>query len=169
MAEISDAKALISSGKYREAGRLLDRMLGARETHELWYLRGVVSLKLRNYDDAIEDFERALSLRKSALYLRMKGVARLELFELQDAIADFNEALKIEPDDLLSNFYIAVCYMFLDDPRSAGYLKKAFSLDRKKTKELLKDFYVMFFREDPLISKALKTDLETRIDRIKTN
>lgn len=169
MAEISDARALISSGKYREAGRLIDRLLGAQETHELWYLRGVVSLKMRNYDDAIEDFDRALSMRKNALYLRMKGVAKLELFELQDAISDFSDALKLEPDDLLSNFYAAVCYMFLDDPRSAGYLKKAFSIDRKKTKELLKDFYVMFFREDPLISKALKSDLERRIDRIKTN
>ena len=169
MADVGDVKALIAGEKYREAGKLLDALLRERETHELWYLRGLVSLKLRNYDDAIEDFERANSLKKTALYCRMKGIARMERFELEGAMEDFAESLRLEPNDLLSNFYMAMCYMFMDDPKSAAYLKKAFAIDRERAKSLLKNFYVMFFRKDPLISKALKEDLERRIDRIKTN
>jgi len=169
MADITEAKSLIAGEKYREAGRILDRLIMKKETHELWYLRGLVSLKTKSYDSAIEAFERAITMRKTALYLRMRGVARMELFELEEAIRDFDEALRLESKDLLSNFYTAVCYMFLDNPKSSQYLKAAYSLDSKRTKELLKDFYVMFFRKDPLISDAIKGELARRIDRIKSN
>jgi tetratricopeptide (TPR) repeat protein len=169
MADTARAKELIASGKLRDAGRLIERMLRERENDELWYLRGLVSLRLRNYDDAIEHFERALYLRKSPVYFRMKGVARMELFELELAIGEFVSALSLDPEDHLSNFYTAVCYMFLDDPRSAGYLKKAFAMDREKTRKLLQDFYIMFIRKDPLVGKAIKQEMERRLDRIKTN
>jgi tetratricopeptide (TPR) repeat protein len=169
MPELKDAKNLIASGKYREASKILDRMLIEKESDEIWYLRGLVSLKLKNYDAALESFERALYINKKALYFRMKGVARMERFELEQAIGDFGEALKMDSDDLLSNFYMAVCYMFLDDPKSSAYLKRAFFIDKERTKNMLKDFYIMFFRQDPLIGKAIKEDLARRIDKIKTN
>jgi tetratricopeptide (TPR) repeat protein len=169
MADVSGAKALIAAEKYREAGKALARLLQERETDELWYLRGLVSLKLRNYDDALEAFEHALSIKRTPLYYRMEGIARLERFELERALKDFSEALRLDGADLLSNFYVAVCYMFMDDPKSAVYLKRAFALDKERTKSMLRNFYVMFFRKDPLVSKALKEDLARRIDRIKTN
>ncbi len=169
MADVSGVKALIAAEKYREAGRALDRLLMERDDDELWYLRGLVSLKLKSYDEALECFERALALKKAPLYYRMKGVARLERFELERALDDFGAALRMDSSDLLSNFYVAVCYMFLDDPRSAVFLKRAFALDKERTRSMLKNFYVMFFKKDPLLSKALKEDLERRIDRIKTN
>jgi len=169
MADIVEAKSLIAEERYREAGRILDRLIMKKESHELWYLRGLVSLKTKSYDAAIEAFERAIMIRKTALYIRMRGVARMELFELEDAIRDFDEALRLESKDLLSNFYAAVCYMFLDNPKSSQYLKAAYALDAKRTKELLKDFYVLFFRKDPLVSRAIKDDLARRIDKIATN
>lgn len=169
MPDLKEAKNLIANGKLREASKLLDRMLMETESDEIWYLRGLVSLKLKNYDAALESFERALYIKKKALYFRMKGVARMERFELDHAIRDFGEAIKMDPDDLLSNFYVAVCYMFLDNPKSSAFLKRAYALDRDKTKNLLKDFYIMFFKQDPLLSKAIKDDLARRIDRIKTN
>ncbi len=169
MPETAKAKELIASGKLREAGKLIDSILRERENDELWYLRGLVSLKLRNYDDAVEHFERALFMKKSPIYFRMIGVARMELFELERAIGDFVSALSLDPDDLLANFYTAICYMFLDDPRSAGYLKNAYAKDRERTRELLKDFYIMFFKQDPLLAKAIKQDMERRLDKIQTN
>lgn len=169
MASVKEAKDLITNEKFREAGRLLDRLIRKKESHELWYLRGIVSLKLRSYDAAIEAFERASMMRKSALYLRMKGVAKMELFELDEAIEDFRESLLLDPNNLLSNFYTAICYMFLDDPSSAKYLRKAYSIDKKRTKKLLNSFYIMFFRKDPLVSRAIKEDLKRRIDRIRAN
>lgn len=169
MASVKEAKILISNEKFREAGRLLDRLIRKKESDELWYLRGVVSLKLRSYDAAIEAFERAVFMKRSALYLRMMGVAKMELFELEDAIEDFKESLQLDPNNLLSNFYSAICYMFLDDPKSAKYLRMAYAIDKKRTKKLLNNFYIMFFRKDPLVSKAIKDNLKRRIDRIKTN
>lgn len=169
MAAIKDAKALITKEKYREAGRLLDRLIRKKETSDLWYLRGLVSLKLRSYDAAIEAFERAIMINKRPLYLRMRGVAKMELFELEEALADFEEALRRDPSDLLSNFYAAICHMFLDNPESARYLRRAYALDKKKTKKLLSNFYIMFFRKDPLVDNAIKENLKRRIDKIKTN
>jgi len=168
MPDLKYAKNLIASGKYREASKILDRMLMEKESDDIWYLRGLISLKMKNYDSALESFEHALYIDKKAIYFRMKGVARMERFELEQAIGDFGEALKMDSDDLLSNFYIAVCYMFLDNPKSSAYLKRAFIIDKERTKNILKDFYIMFFRQDPLISKAIKEDLARRIDRIRT-
>jgi len=169
MPGIKDAKDLISKKRFREAGALLDKMLRTKESDTLWYLRGLVSLKMRSYDSAIEAFEKASMLRKRSLYFRMKGISRMELFELEDALEDFEAALALDPNDHLSNFYSAICCMFLDDPDSAKYLRRAYQLNREKTKLLLNNFYIMFFRKDPLVSNAIKEDIKRRIDRIKTN
>jgi tetratricopeptide (TPR) repeat protein len=169
MPGVKEAKQLISKKKFKEAGTLLDKLLRKKENDQLWYLRGLVSLKLRSYESAIEAFEKASMIRKRALYLRMKGISRMELFELEDALDDFEAALALDPNDLLSNFYSAICFMFLDDPQSAKYLRRAYTINRKKTKDLLKNFYIMFFRKDPLVSNAIKEDLARRIGKIKTN
>ena len=169
MQNIKAAKSLISKEKYKEAGSLIDKLIRKKETHELWYLRGLVSLKTKNYDYAIDCFDRALMLKKHFLYFRMKGVARMERFELEEAVGDFDMALAIVPDDHLSNFYAAICYMFLDNMKSAKYLRKAYSLNKKKTKELLNNFYIMFFRKDPLVTKAIKDNMKRNIANIKTN
>ena len=169
MAHINEAKSYISKEKFKEAGILIDKLLRKKETDELWYLRGLVSLKIKNYDNAIECFERALSLKKHFLYFRMKGVARMELFELEEAVADFGEALSIVPNDHLSNFYTAICYMFLDNMKSADFLRKAYEIDKKRTKELLNNFYIMFFMKDPLVTKAVKDNMKRNIENIKAN
>jgi tetratricopeptide (TPR) repeat protein len=169
MPGVKDAKLLISKKRFKEAGALLDKILRTKESDALWYLRGLVSLKLRSYDSAIESFEKAAMMKKRALYLRMKGISRMELFELEDALGDFEAALILDPNDHLSNFYSAICYMFLDNPESAKFLRRAYSINKKRTKELLKDFYIMFFRKDPLVNDAIKEDIKRRIGKIKTN
>jgi tetratricopeptide (TPR) repeat protein len=169
MQDIKGAKSLISKEKYKQAGILIDKLIRKKETHELWYLRGLVSLKMKNYDYAIGCFERALALKKNYLYFRMMGVARMERFELEVAVTDFDKALNLAPNDHLSNFYAAICYMFMDNMKSAKYLRKAYSLNKKKTKELLNNFYIMFFRKDPLVSKAIKDNMKRNIQNIKTN
>lgn len=140
------AKSLIAAGKLKEAGAVLDEMLsGQPENDGLWYLRGIVSLKLRNYNGAQEAFNRAVLLRRRGEYLRMIGVAHMELFELEDAVEAFGAAVEKDESDVLSLFFLSVCHMFFDSPLSVEYIRRAYEVDRKRTRQLLNNFYSSFF------------------------
>lgn len=168
MEEKEEALALLNQQKFREAAGVLDRMLvSGRDSDELWYLRGMVSLKLRNYDNALECFERAIALGKKSRYYQIKGLTHFEVFEISQAIDAFISALSIEPEDVTSNFFLAMCYMFNDDPRSDMCIKKAYGIDPKKTKQLLLNFYTLFFKDDPRVSLAQKENIEDRIRGMK--
>jgi tetratricopeptide (TPR) repeat protein len=164
MQELERARSLLRELKFKEAAAVLDRLILADSGNdELWYLRGVISLKMRSYDAAQDCFERALLLGRQSRYYQIKGMAHFELFEIEKAVEAFNEALDIEPDDPTTNFFLAICYLFLDDPRSDSHIKKARNLDGKKTKQLLLNFYSLFLKEDPRITPAQKKKIEERL------
>ncbi len=157
------AKSQLSSGKIRSAGKTLDGLLSEDpEKDELWYLRGIVALKLKNYDGAMEYFSRAALLRKKAKYVRMIGLAHMEMYELESAIGAFREALEIDSKDALSAFFLSVCYMFFDNPLALEYIRMAYRIDKKKTKRLLNNFYTAFF------GGKKKLDAETREKILET-
>ncbi len=94
MAEIDEAKTLVLQGRYKEAGSVLDRLLiTLRDDDEAWYLRGIVFLKLKNYDGAQECFGHALILGKKSKYYQIKGMAHFELFEMDEAAGGVAAAL----------------------------------------------------------------------------
>jgi len=162
-----EARELLAQRKYREAGRLLERlMIGDSKDDELWYLRGVVSLRLRNYDGAMECFERAITLGKKPKYYQTKGMANFEIFELKEAIGAFTESLALDPHDAASHFFIALCYMLQDDPRSGVHLKQAHDIDKRKTKQLLMNFYTLFLKNDPRLNDVQRADMERRLKGI---
>jgi tetratricopeptide (TPR) repeat protein len=164
MQEINDARSLIFAGKYREAGVLLDSLLKKeKENDELWYLRGIVSLKLKSYEHAHECFEHALWLNKKAEYYKIKGMAHMEMFELWEALSDFEAALKLDKNDATTYFLIAICYLLLGDERSEYYLKSAWKLNRKRTKTLLKNFYESLIQPDPYTNKKMKDEIEKQL------
>ncbi len=168
MAGIEEAKGLIVQQRYREAADALDRMLASESGRdELWYLRGIVSLKMKNYDAALECFERALVLGRRSRYYQIKGMAHFELFEMDRAVEAFGEALAIEPKDATTNFFLAICYMFMDDPRSDAHIRRARELDNRKTRQLLLNFYTLFMKDDPRVSAALRNKIEERIRGMK--
>jgi len=168
MDDAGEAKALLAVGKYREAARVLDGLLRRnQENSELWYLRGLVSLKLKSYDNALECFERALALGKKSRYHQIKGMAHFEIFELDEAEQEFLKALALEPDDATTNFFLAMCYLFQDDPRSERYIAKAYKLNGRKTKQLLMNFYTFFLKRDPRVREAQKKNVEERIRKLK--
>jgi tetratricopeptide (TPR) repeat protein len=161
-------RTLLAQQRYKDAGRVLDAMLMQnRDSDELWYLRGVVSLKLKSYDAAQEHFERALFIKKKAAYFKMKGMAHFEIFELEDAIDAFTDALAIQPKDAETEFFVAVCYMLMDDPRSDRHLKNAQGLDPKRTGQLLSNFYSFFIAGDPRVGDAQKKRIEQKIKSLK--
>ncbi|MFA6530988.1 MAG: tetratricopeptide repeat protein [Candidatus Micrarchaeia archaeon] len=162
------ARNLISQGKLREASTLLDQELSkSKNDDDLWYLRGVVSLKLKNYESAYECFERALSIKPRAQYYKIIGMAHLEMFEVGYAAEAFGNALKLNPKDAEANVYVGICLVLLDDPKAKDYLEKAYLLDKKKTGEMLKSFYANFISKDPSVSERVKKELEKKIGGIK--
>ncbi|MEW6035441.1 MAG: tetratricopeptide repeat protein [Candidatus Micrarchaeota archaeon] len=168
MEGIEEAKGLVVQQRYREAADALDRMLATDSGRDdLWYLRGIVSLKMKNYDAALECFERALLLGRRSRYYQIKGMAHFELFEMDQAVEAFGEALAIEPKDATTNFFLAICYMFMDDPRSDAHIRRARELDGRKTRQLLLNFYTLFMKDDPRINDAQKKRIEERMNGLK--
>lgn len=167
MAEISQAKKLLFSRKYREAAKLLDEMLVAdKDNDEVLFLRAVVSLKLQNHDNAISYLTRALIVKKKGEYYRTLGMAHLEIFELEKAAENFWMALQEDENDIDANFFLAICYMLMDNHKSEEFLKRAYQLDKKRTKILLRNFYTLFLRDDPKISDLQKRNIEEQIKKL---
>ena len=168
MEGVEQAKALLAVKRYREAAVILDRLIvHDREKDELWYLRGIASLKMRNYSIAQECFEHAVSLGRKPRYYQIKGMAHFELFEMDEAIGSFLSALALEPNDATTNFFLSMCYLFIDDPRADEYIAKARKADRKKTSQLLLNFYTFFLKDDPRINDSVKKRMEDRIRELK--
>lgn len=168
MQEIDNARSLISSGKYKEAGKILDNVLAKnKEDDDVWYLRGIVSLKLRSYEYAHECFEHALWIAKRAKYYKIVGMAHIELFEINAAIENFERALRLDKKDPELYFFIAVCFLLTGDPGTEHYLKTAWKLNKRRTKELLKNFYDTLIRPDYATNQRVKEEIEKELERLK--
>jgi len=164
MDEIVKARDFLTKRKYREAGEILDKLLlSNKDNDELWYLRGVLSLKLKNYKRAQECLDRAIFIKKKAEYHKMKGMGYFEIYDLERALESFLESVALEPSDAVSHFFIGISYMMLDDERAADYIRKARQADAKKTKQLLSNFYTLFIERDPRVSDAQKKRIAERI------
>ncbi|MFH2106012.1 MAG: hypothetical protein ABII22_02030 [Candidatus Micrarchaeota archaeon] len=163
MSELENAKKLLSQGKHREAAKIIDSLLKSQyKNDELWYLRGIISLKLDNYPYAHECFEHAVSIKKKPEYFKADGMAYMETFEVNEAVQKFEEAEKIKKD-AETYFFLAIGYMFLNDAKSKELLKLAYDADKKKTISLLKEFFRTFFKNNPKINEKAKEKLETKI------
>ncbi len=163
---LTEAKALLAQHKYKEAADMLDDMLrGKRDEPEVWYLRGVAALKLKNYDGAQGHFEQALMLSQKGKYYQMKGMAHFEIFDVQSAAEDFLNAHSLEPDDVTNTFFLAMCYMLMDDPRAEQFLARSYEINKNRTKQLLRNFFAMFIKDDPRVSEAMKQKIEEKIER----
>jgi tetratricopeptide (TPR) repeat protein len=159
-----EAKALLAKQGYREAAQMLDRIiLRSGGSDELWYLRGMASLKMRNYDSALDCFERALVARPRSKYYLIKGMALFEIFDMREAEEAFKRSLAMEPDDPVAHLFLSLCYLFQDDPRSSKHLQIAYEKDSKRTRHLLMNFYSLFLQNDPRISPAMHARLEARL------
>ncbi len=165
--DLQKAKELINSEKYREAAVMLEKLLGAdRDNDEFWYIRGLLSLKLKNYGLAHECFERAIIISRKYEYFKINGMAYMEMYRFEEAIQQFERAIRLNKRDHTAYFYIALCYMFLNNPAGRSYLETAYRIDRKKTKTLIKNFYSIFFKEDLSLNERTKKSIESEINSI---
>lgn len=161
-----DFKTLINQKKYAEAGKMLDNALMKKESDELYYLRAIVSYKLKNYENAQLMLEHALSMKKEPEYLKFKAIIIMERLEFAEAFEILKELAAITKDAEMY-FLSATCLMFLDDPKSKEYLQLAHAADPIKTKVLIKEFYNTFFKNNLFLSENEKKLLEERILAVK--
>lgn len=164
---IGDARKFILDGNLRDAAKLLDRIIGKnKEDDYAWYLRGLVSLKLNNHDYAHECFEHAMANKKKAEYFKGDGIAHMEMLELKPAINSFERAAQVDVRDAENYFYIAACYILLDNPTSKEYMQKAYLRDKKKTKEMLIEFYKHVYRNGQNVGKKTHEKIVEKIESI---
>lgn len=161
-----DLETLIGKGNYSEAARLIDAELSKKESDRLYYLRSIVSYKLKNYEYAHEMLEHALYMKREPDYLKLKALIHMETLEFGDAFEALKEVLE-QKKDAEAYFLSAICLMFLDNPRSKDYLQLAYLSDKSKTKALIREFYSNFFKPSRFVSEKDKSALEAKIAAIK--
>ncbi len=165
MNEIDTAKKLISAGKYREAGRILNSLLKKnRENDQLWYFLALLSLKMKNYDLTDEYLDQAISIRTKPEYFWLKGVAYLEVLETEAAIESFRRLLEMDEKNVDANVFLSMCYLLVDDPQSEKYLKRAFKLNKKRTKQLLRNFFHAFVKGNRSTTESLAAKITEEIE-----
>ena len=153
---MENVEELLRQKKYRQASDLLDKIIAKGGDDRTFYLKGITALKLRNYDLAQEFFMKAIARNNRAEYHQVKGLSHFEVFQLEEAVEEFKKAIALDKNDVASYFFLAMSDLFLDNPEGEKYLKKARELDGKKTRQLLKNFYSTFIKEDPKTPEALK-------------
>lgn len=166
MDDIKQAENLLIEKKYNEASQMLQKILSNGGNERAYFLKGIISLKLKNYKIAQEYFLRAIEIKPKPEYHHMKAISHFEIFEMEEAEREFLQVLEKNNKDAEAHFFLALSYMFMDDPRGEEYLKNALQIDSKKTKSLLKNFHLAFISKDQNASDALKRKILERIKNL---
>lgn len=153
---------LISKGQYSQAAKALDNAMAEKEEPHLYYLRAVVSYRLKNYEYAHEMVEHALFMKKEPDYMKLKALMLMETLDFEDALNILEKVVSIR-NDAEAYFLGAVCMMFMDNPKSRDYLQLAYLADKKRTKEMIKEFYNKFFKNNKFLSENEKKGLAKKV------
>jgi tetratricopeptide (TPR) repeat protein len=135
-----------------------ERLRKDRDDPEGWFLMGMVAQYKKNADYALECFERALYLEKAEKYHKAKGISHMGLFEFEEAAEELKKALEMNKD-AESHFMLSIALMFLKDEEANEQMVEAYRINASKTKEMLKDFFDAFFKNDESIPKAEKEEM----------
>jgi len=166
MTEVAAVLDLVERKKYEEAAVLLDEVLAKEKSPELYYLRGIISMRLKNYEYAIECLERALADGGDKReILRAMASAYIEQGKFLQAKEHLEQ---MDKKDVDAYFLLAISSIFLNDPISAKeYMNLAYLKDRERTKELLEHFYSVFIRPNPELTEKEKEFLWEKIKSIR--
>jgi tetratricopeptide (TPR) repeat protein len=160
---MEESLALLRAGKANELRRRAKEALKKNKMDpEAWFMLGMAAQHEGQRSYAVECFERALYSKPDPKYYRAKASVHIEAFEFGQAVEELQEALDIK-EDVDSLFLLSICMLFLDSPDAAKYMHRAHQLDEKRTKELLRDFFLRFFKNDQGISDKEKKNLWAKI------
>ncbi|MEM4367096.1 MAG: hypothetical protein QW035_03120 [Candidatus Anstonellales archaeon] len=165
MDPLEKARQLIDEGKLRDALDMLAEEVKRNEHPEMWYLMGLSAMLLEENGRAMEYFQRANALKRSVKYTNGMAYLALKLGKIKTAYKHALEGNAIE-ENVDSCFVAFVCLLFMNDPRSKDYIKKAYALDKQKTIKLVSQFYEKVIKRSPEVSDADKREIEAKIRKI---
>lgn len=94
------ANAYIKSGEFEKAINdmdTLESLLGEKKIECIYINRGIALFYMKNYEEAMKQFDYAIKLNNSIIAYRFKAMIFLELNELEDATKQINLAISKEP------------------------------------------------------------------------
>lgn len=94
------ANAYIKSGEFEKAIEdmdTLESLLGEKKIECIYINRGIALFYMKNYEEAMKQFDSAIELNNSIIAYRFKAMIFLELNELEDATKQINLAISKEP------------------------------------------------------------------------
>ena len=131
------AKKLHLSGKIEESQEIYLRLaMTNKGNHELFFLLGTTFLQLRDYDKAINNFDKSIGINSSfPNTYNNKGIALAEKQNYSEAILNYDKAIKLKKD-------------YAD-----AYLNKGISLNKlKRFNEAIK-YFKLLIKVNPSDSK----------------
>ena len=116
------AKRLFVEGKFRESAGAFTKAAAAGYDQKISYLsRGAAYLKLKEADNAIDDFSTAITLdERSPRAHYYRGMAYAQKKDYGRAVEDFSKALELKPDDGASMFARGASYLEMGKIEEAG-------------------------------------------------
>jgi tetratricopeptide (TPR) repeat protein len=98
----------------------LDMPKGAE--YKVYLNRGMAHFYNQDFDQSDNDFNEVIALNpKNAAAFHGKGMIRYELGQYEDAIVEFEKALKLEEDNPITHFNLAMSYFRIKEMDNACY------------------------------------------------
>jgi tetratricopeptide (TPR) repeat protein len=111
---------------------------------DAYFLKGVVLLEAKRYDESIASFKKAKAIQSSAAVSYYMGTAYMETEDFNRAIRAFRECVKLEPDTAPGHFLLSICY-----EKTFNHSKSMLHIDR--TIDLDEDFYPAYLQKGDLL------------------
>lgn len=149
---------LINKGKLEEAKTLIEEV-GKKDEGEFHLLQGLILLKERKPNQALNSLEKAARLKEEdrEIIYRAIGHALFQLDDYEDSIEAFEKIKNKTAEDYFMMFLSAV---FNKDPITARtYLDESYNKDPERTKELLQLAYKAIVANNDQLSKEEKKEI----------
>ena len=135
MSEIDDlfnkSKEFRDNKDYNSAIDILNKIIDLEPANQKAYVElGHAQGNLKQYDDALNSFERALAILENSDALTGQGLVYYYMDNLEDAITSFTKALDYNHEDTQAAYYLSRCYYKKQDYKQAlVFLNQVVSID----------------------------------------
>jgi tetratricopeptide (TPR) repeat protein len=90
--------------------------------YKVYLNRGMAHFYNQDFDQSEDDFNEVIALNpKNAAAFHGKGMIKYELGQYEEAIVEFQKALKLEDDNAITHFNIAMSYFRIKEKENACY------------------------------------------------
>ena len=114
MIAINRIQPLIREQRYVEADKILtDTIKGGIEHPELYYQRGWLAMKTRQFGAAEADFQKACKLSQDSRYLKSRGDSYFMVGKYELAMIDYQRVISTNPGDATAIANMGACYWAL--------------------------------------------------------